>query len=56
MEERRMNVIFTKGGSGSITTKLTIPKKWVDHLGISKENRGVILKLDEEQIIIEKEK
>lgn len=58
MEERRMNVIFTKGGSGSVTTKLTIPKKWVDQLGITKESRGVVLKFDEvaEKIMIEKEK
>lgn len=58
MEERRMNVIFTKGGSGSVTTKLTIPKKWIDKLGITKEKRGIVLKFYEEaeKIVIEKEK
>lgn len=56
MEERKMNVIFTKGGSGSVTTKLTIPKSWIDQLGITKENRGVLMKIDEGRITIEKEK
>lgn len=56
MEERRINVIFNTAGSGSITNRVTIPKKWIDRLGITKENRGVLLKFDGEKIIIEKEK
>ncbi len=58
MDERKLNVIFNKSGSGSITPKLNIPMSWIKSMGVSKEDREVIAIFDEEkqEIIIKKQK
>lgn len=58
MEERILNVIFNKSGSGSITPKLNIPMSWIRSMGVSKEDREVQAIYDEEkqEIIIKKQK
>lgn len=52
--QRKANMIFNKSGSGSITTKITIPIKWTRELGFTSENREAIIKLENNRIIIEK--
>ena len=54
MEKRNMNVIFTKGGSGSVTTKLNLPKTWADKMGITQEEREVVVEFDGERITVRK--
>lgn len=56
MEERKLKVIFSKDGRGATNTKITLPISWVKNMGVTQENREVVLKYDEEnkQIIIEK--
>lgn len=57
MEKKRdLNISFGKSGKGSINPRLSIPKKFLDILEITPENRGVIMELDEEKkaIIITK--
>jgi len=54
MEKRNMNVIFTKGGSGSVTTKLAIPKSWVDQMGVTPDEREVIIEFDGKWITVRK--
>lgn len=56
MEERKLKVLFSKSGSGSTNTKITLPISWIKDMGVSKDNREVTLHYDEEkkQIIIEK--
>ena len=57
MEKRReLRVNFNKGGSGSVSPKITIPKKYLDILEVTPEQREVIMELDEEMkaIIIKK--
>lgn len=54
MEKRNMNVIFTKGGSGSVTTKLNLPKTWVDKMRVTQEEREVIVEFDGEKIVVRK--
>lgn len=58
MEERILKIIFNKSGSGSITPKLNIPMSWIKNMGVSKEEREVIAKYNEEtqEIIIKKQK
>ena len=56
MEVRKMNVIFTKGGSGSVTTKLSVPKTWLDKMGVTQEEREVFICFDGQRIIIDKER
>lgn len=52
--QRKANMIFNKSGSGSITTKITIPIKWARDLEFTPENREAIIKLENNRIIIEK--
>ena len=56
MESRQLNVTFNKAGSGSITTRLTLPKKWFDTMEINQDERGVIATFDGEEITIKKER
>ena len=58
MEERKLNIIFNKSGSGSINTKVSLPVTWVKQMGITKDNREVIAEFNEEkqEIIIKKQK
>ena len=58
MEERKLNIIFNKSGSGSINTKVSLPVTWIKQMGITKDNREVNAKFDEEkqEIVIKKQK
>lgn len=48
MEERRLKIRFGKSGNGGVNPTMSIPKKWVDSMGIMKENNEVIVVFDEE--------
>jgi hypothetical protein len=56
MEERELKVIFGKAGSGSTTTRLTLPKKWINAMNITEDEREVLVEFDGEKIIIKKAK
>ena len=58
MEERKLNIIFNKSGSGSINTKVSLPITWIKQMGITENNREVVATYDEEkqEIIIKKQK
>jgi len=55
-KKRELKIIFAKGGSGSVSPKLNIPKRFLDVLEITTETRNVIVELDEDnkRIIITK--
>lgn len=57
-KERILNVTFNKSGGTSsrngVTTRLTLPTSWIKELGITQENREVLVKLENNKIIIEK--
>lgn len=42
MEERILNIIWTKAGTGSPTTKLSIPISCCYNMGLSKEDKKII--------------
>lgn len=46
IERRDLNVIFSKSGSGSPTTKLSIPIWWLNLMNITKDDRSVIASYD----------
>lgn len=58
MEQRETRVIFNKSGGtaskNSTTARVTIPNTWIKELGITPEDRRVIITLDVNKIIIEK--
>lgn len=56
MEKRKLRVIFNKSGSGSTTTRLTLPKTWIDQLGVKEWDKVVDVSFDGEKIVIEKTK
>lgn len=47
-EKRDLNVMFAKSGSGSITSRLTIPIAWVKEMNITKDDRTVEVTFNEE--------
>lgn len=51
-------MMFAKSGSGSITARLAVPKKWLNDMGVTPEEREVELEYLEEkkEIIIKKKK
>lgn len=57
-EERILKVSFNKSGGtagrNGMTTRVTLPIKWVRDLGITEEDREITAKIDENKIIIEK--
>ncbi|MGL4801981.1 MAG: AbrB/MazE/SpoVT family DNA-binding domain-containing protein [Cetobacterium sp.] len=55
MEVRDLNIIFNKSGTGSTSTRLSIPIKWLRQMDISQDERGVTVYFDGEKIIITKE-
>lgn len=36
MEERKLKIQFGKSGNGGVNPKMSIPKKWLDLMGIEK--------------------
>ena len=58
MKERKAKVIFNKSGGTakgkSITNRITIPTSWIKNLGVTEEDREVIIKLIDNKIVIEK--
>ena len=57
-EERILKVSFnSSGGTASkngMTTRITLPIKWVKDLGVTEEDREVKVKIHNDKIIIEK--
>lgn len=44
--------MFNKSGSGSVSTRLSIPKEWIKAMGLSPDNRQIIACFDEDNKII----
>lgn len=57
MEERKLKIMFANDGKGRYTHKLSVPKTWIEKMGVSIEDREVIVSFDEEtkEITIRKE-
>ena len=59
VDNRIAKVSFNKSGGtakgNAITNRVTIPTSWIKQLGITEDNRDVILRLEDYRIIIEKQ-
>lgn len=53
---RELKITFGKSGNGNLNPRISVPKKFLDTLGVTQEQREVIMELDEEMkaIIIKK--
>lgn len=49
MEERKLNIIFNKSGSGSMNTKVSLPITWIKQMGITENDREVVATYNEEE-------
>ncbi|MCI9626515.1 MAG: AbrB/MazE/SpoVT family DNA-binding domain-containing protein [Clostridia bacterium] len=49
-----LNIMFAKAGSGSITTRVTLPISWIKKMGLSPDNRQVTAEFDGKKITITK--
>lgn len=56
MEKRILKISFNKSGTGGLTPKIALPKKWTDKMEITLEDREIEVYFDEDarQIIIKK--
>lgn len=56
IEQRNMNCMINKSGGNSgkntLNYRVSIPNTWAQQLGITKDNRGLIMTFDGEKIII----
>ena len=58
MKKRDLKISFGKSGSGSISPKLSIPKTFLDKIGVTQEDRKIELEVNEDtkEITIRKKK
>ena len=59
MEVKRNIIIGKVGGNAnesSVNYKISLPAKMVKDLGVTKENKGVILTFENDSIVIRKDK
>lgn len=56
MERRKAKLIINKNGSGSLTTRATLPISWIKKMGLNENERDLILEFDEDKIIVKKYK
>lgn len=54
METRKLKIMFQKGGSGSTTTRISIPVGWVRKMKIDEKERWVEVAFDGKKITIQK--
>lgn len=58
MKKRKANIIFSKAGGnagkGSYNTKVSLPKRWVDQMGFTIDDRVATLEFDGEKVTIRK--
>lgn len=54
--KRILNVSFGKSGRGTISPKLSIPKSFLDQLGVNEQEREIIIQVIGDEITIRKKK
>lgn len=58
IEERKAKVLFNKSGGNAsrnaVTNRITIPTSWIKEMGITRDNREVVLEFKEGVITIKK--
>ncbi|WP_300389198.1 hypothetical protein [Fusobacterium sp.] len=52
MDKRIAKVLWSKGGTRSDTTRITLPVSWIRDMGLTKEIREMDIEYDQEKKII----
>lgn len=55
MEQRQLKINKTKGGSGSISFRISLPTSWIKAMDLDDDNQAIV-RFDGKRILIEKEK
>lgn len=53
MEQRPLKINRTKGGSGSISFRISLPTSWIKAMELDNDNQAIVT-FDGDKIIIEK--
>ena len=53
MEERKLKINKNKGGSGSISFRISLPTSWIKAMELDDDNQAIVT-FDGQQIIIKK--
>ena len=53
-EEIDLNISFYKAGNAGISSRITLPRKWVKDMGLTPENKAVKMKYEDGVITIKK--
>lgn len=51
---KNCKLLINKGGKGSTSYRSTLPKRWVKQMGLSTDNRNILMTFDGNKITIEK--
>lgn len=51
---KELKIMFNNNGKGNYTNKISLPKTWIAQMGVTPEQREVIVKFENNKIIIEK--
>ncbi|MFQ8988642.1 MAG: AbrB/MazE/SpoVT family DNA-binding domain-containing protein [Intestinibacter sp.] len=54
METREQRISFGKSGSGSIQSRIFLPREWIKKMGFDEQNNKAMLEFDDEKITIKK--
>lgn len=53
---RELNIQMAKGGSGSLSPRISLPPTWIKQMGFTQDDRTAIVIFKDDKIIIEKKK
>ncbi|MGL4873051.1 MAG: AbrB/MazE/SpoVT family DNA-binding domain-containing protein [Cetobacterium sp.] len=53
MKKRELKISFTKSGSGSDSSRITLPITWIKQMGLNIDKRDVEVNFNEEKNTIE---
>nr|WP_293994595.1 AbrB/MazE/SpoVT family DNA-binding domain-containing protein [uncultured Fusobacterium sp.] len=53
-DTRESKIMFNNDGKGNYTNKISLPKTWIAQMGVTPDQREVIVKFEDNKIIIEK--
>ncbi|MCC0707267.1 AbrB/MazE/SpoVT family DNA-binding domain-containing protein [Clostridioides sp. ES-S-0190-01] len=45
--KRKLNISFAKGGAGSTYTRISLPITWVRDMGLTQDDKTVVVEYDE---------
>ena len=54
METREQRISFGKSGSGSIQSRIFLPREWIKKMGFDKQNNKAMLEKKKKKITIKK--